>query len=170
MEREGILNSLDEQERWAASALSGVQESDLFGSPAGSDTEFLVRVRERIASVRTAEAYRPQFLPAQRVAWMASACVILLVAIISGPRFSREPMEGNGLADAVMMPTESMVDSLANAEIDPVELAQYLDVPEFVEEEVADMPEELPLTDQLMALDNSTLEEVLASLEDTYFF
>ena len=198
MEREDILNRVDEQEQWVARALSGVQESVLFSAPATTDAEFLVRVRERIEKSRGTAVYKPQFLPVRRVAWVASACVILLVAIIAGGRFAKPyedvieeqlaevpapstlsekrvmasagPLMADQLESVATMPTGTIVDSLAESDVDAVELAQYLDVPDYVEEDVGDTLEDLPLTDQLLALDTRTLEEVLDNLEDTEFF
>jgi len=182
MDSVNILNRIVEQEQWATRALSGVQESALFSAPTTSDAEFLVRVRERIERSGTG-IDKPQFLSVRRLAWVASACVILLVAVIAGGRFSRQFQgttqdvteqtavpEDNTLADVSTASTETIVESLADSDVDPVELAQYLDVPDYVEDDVADTSEDLPLTDQLLALDTGTLEEVLSDLEDTEFF
>lgn len=172
VEREENFDSLlTEHERWAADALAGVKEEHLFPASNITDPAFVTAVRNRI-SARTTGTYR-RISPSFRVIGaVASACVILLVAIIAGGRFFLEPMpmDVNHLTDVVTTPTEEVEDSLAEAEIDPVELAQYLNVPEFVEEDVADTLEDLPLTDQLLALDTGTLEEVLTDLEDTEFF
>ena len=173
MERNDIQINLEEHERWAAETLKGVKEEHLFASSKLSDAAFLVSLRDRL-SARSTAAYRRVFPSFRTVGAMASACVILLVAVIAGGRFSEtfapKEMLQNGLTDVATAPTEMIVDSLAEAQIDPVELAAYLDVPEFVEEDVADAIEDLPLTDQLLALDMGTLEEVLTDLEDTEFF
>jgi hypothetical protein len=182
MEREDFLKQIDEQEQWAARALSGVQESALFSAPAASDADFLVRVRERIEKNSTAGS-KPQFLSIRRLAWVASACVILLVAIIAGGRFGGTDVgtsqdlteqiaatENNTSADVATMTTDNVVDSLADADVDATELAAYLDVPDYVEEDAADSADDSPLTDQLLALDTGTLEEVLNNLEGTRFF
>ena len=63
------------------------------------------------------------------------------------------------------------MDSLAQAGIDFLELAKYLDISD-VAEQVVDTTDgdTLPLTDELLALDNGTLKEVLSDLEATVFF
>ncbi len=98
--------------------------------------------------------------------------MILLVAVITAPRFSPKvaplPMQ---LADVESaMPTDQMVDSLADANVDPTELAAYLDVSDYVEDDAVDSADDQPLTDQLLALDTGTLQEVLNNLEETSFF
>ena len=168
-EKNRTQGNIEEQERWATEALKSVSDEKLFAAPKLSDAAFLVSVRNRI-SARTSAVYTRLAPSFRTVAAVASVCVILLVAIVSVPQFTPTPAVQNGLSEIATMPTEAVVDSLAEAQIDPVELAVYLDVPEYAEEDVEDAKEDMPLTDQLMTLDDGTLEEVLASLEDTRFF
>ena len=171
MEREEIQTSIEEQEHWAADALSGVREEHLFAASKLSDAQFLVALRDRI-SARTAVVSKQIFPSFRAVAAVASACTILLVAIIAAPHFSVKPLTSDVslLADVATMPTDQVVDSLADADVDATELAAYLNMPDYVEDDAADTSDELPLTDQLLALDTGTLDEVLNNLEGTSFF
>jgi len=170
MEREQIQTTIEAQERWAAEALSGVREEHLFASSKLSAAAFVVSLRERI-SARSMAAFRRVFPSARAVGAVASVCVVLLVAVVVGPRFSLKMVttDVNHLSDVATMPTDQVMDSLADADVDPVELAAYLNVPDYVED-TADTADEEPLTDQLLALDTGTLEEVLNNLEHTDFF
>jgi hypothetical protein len=165
------IDNIEPQENWAFGVLSGVKEEHLFPPSKYSDSEFVVALQDKING-RDSVRYGKLFLSFRSVGLVASACVILIVAIIAGGRLVEQRLSplDRQVAQLDYAPSTFVVDSLADAGVDPVELAQYLNVPDYVEEDVADTADDMPLTEQLLTLDTGTLNEVLNNLETTEFF
>ncbi len=182
--------------------LSAVRIANVYPNAKSSDAAFLTSVRNRISGHSTA-GYAKLFPSAKGVAIAASACVVMLVAVIVGGRMpSVAPvtdMSSVPMTDQVSEPSSSAkmmalseraapmmlsamsaddadaapisVDSLANAGVNAMELAAYLNVSDVAEQVIDTLDgDSLPLTDELLALDTGTLEEVLDDLEATSFF
>lgn len=178
-----LLAATDPEMRQAmefSRTLSAVSGPRVYPEPSSSDASFLVAVRNRI-SRRTVVGYAKLLPNARGVAIAASACVMILVAVIVGGRIQAP----TSITEAPQAPVVEMkmsvaadddaapisVDSLANAGVDALELAAYLNVSDVAEQVIDTLDgDSLPLTDELLALDVGTLEEVLDDLEATSFF
>ncbi len=161
-------------------ALSAVPITRAFPESASSDGAFLTSVRNRI-SHRTVVGYAKLLPNAKGVAIAASACVVILVAVIVGGRNQTPtPVTEASPAPVAEMRTSAVaeddaapisVDSLANAGVNALELAAYLNVSDVAEQVIDTLDgDTLPLSDELLALDTGTLQEVLDDLEATSFF
>ena len=174
---EALVLSQSDQEVKQSLEFSQILDSsvgnDFFAASASSDAEFLVAVRKRI-SARHTVTYKPAFLNGKAVAVVASVCTVLVVAVMLGGRFTIEPASvlspQMAMTQAAEETTSVPIDSAVAADVDPLELAEYLDISDLAEETVESDEDTLPLTDQLLALDTGTLEEVLDELNETYFF
>ena len=106
--------------------LSRSHGADLYAEPKTSDAEFLVILRNRITS-RSTVRYVPLFLKGKAVAVVTSTCVVLLVAVIMGGRYSSPSsvdvvspgqIYSYGSQDRVMADNEISPTTRSSSEID----------------------------------------------------
>jgi hypothetical protein len=157
-------------------AFARLEEPSIFGVSARSDAEFVVALRERIqASVLPVQG-RGLFVNFRVLSVAVTSCVVLM-AVILGSNYMR-PASTSGSSQAItefasaLDPNVSSLsaDSIADAGVDPDSLADYLGVADLATAVSEDDSSDDPAVDQLLALDQSSLEEVLNSLENTNFF
>lgn len=158
-------------------AMAGLSDAAMFGEPRTSDAAFLVSLREKISPSAT-PVFRPAFGTRRMLAAVSAACLAFFALIFGGNRFSTpfavtEDESLSAVATVLESPAMFEVDSLAQTDMTPDSLASYLGVDGMGEAETwdfADASSTIPATDELLALDSETLEEVLNKLEDTNFF
>ena len=180
-------------------ALASSRAAEFYADPKTSDAEFLVSLRRRIDGV-PARPKAMFVTGRRLAVVTSACVVILVAVLAGGkfvpmaPEF--EPMASNDEPAGLTSPNMALMeeatplramakmgaardaavtepvplDSLTLAEIDPLELAEFLNVEDLAEQTLSTNDDSLPLADELLALDVGTLEEVLSELEQTHFF
>jgi hypothetical protein len=155
---------------------SEISEAAVFGESRTSDAEFLVALRERISPTEPRLMPSRAFVSGRALAFATVGCMVLMVVILGSNQWlaGSRPLSDQSVANfASAIETSPAIldaDSLAKAGVNADSLAAYLDVADLVEAVAPDDSSDDPVSDQLLALDPQSIEEVLATLEDTNFF
>ncbi len=184
MDLRGETFSAEEERRLEADARSifllfdKVGEERLWGTPRLSDADFITAVHRRVEPA-PASSSRWVFVIPRLVPASAAACLVLTVLIFFGA--SRwTPPEQSLLADDTsaldVLDITGIGAAIDQAELpvdetEAAELADFLGIPSLEEHEASYEWDYLdPITDELLALDEQDLSEVLNELQETKFF
>lgn len=139
-----------------------LSEEQLWGAPQRGDGEFLVAVRSRIDNQP-----KGMWLALPKFAAVSAFTLLLVVGVWMPGQLSENTQV---ITESVDLSTA--VESLAETEITPQDVAVYLGVSEAVEDTVyeTEYAVDEPSTDELLNLDDAEFELVMNDLEQTTFF
>ncbi|MFZ5433779.1 MAG: hypothetical protein ACOZB3_08410 [Calditrichota bacterium] len=156
-------------------AMGALTAQAVYGESPMSDAAFLVQVRQRIETAQKPYIVKSLFGSARLITLTATACVAIMVFVLGNGRWwgtssPTESLTESAFVSALETPGVVEYDSLLAEEVSPESLAVYLGMPEMVEDWNFDVAAELPLSDELLALDEQSLDEVMSDLQATEFF
>ncbi len=170
-------SSADAQdERLLLALTADISTDSVWGSPLSSDADFVVAVHRRIHGDPILP--RRVFVIPKLVPVAVLACVALLATVFSLSQIKGKNTIGlamGGIRSNVESPLVNLTAVVAEVSVGDEEtaadLADFLDLPRGIE--VGEIPEssiESSVTDELLALDESSRNEILSELERTEFF
>lgn len=158
-----------------AKSLSALSAAELVGEPPTSDAVFLVGLREQLDQPKTVKVSRWSGVRL----WLATATasILLVAGIYWGGAQSESPAtiswsdevtEESLLASNLVWYEDDAIDDLD--ELDLSTMTDYLDMDEDSDLLAFDNESDEPYSDQILELDNESIEDIISQIESLTFF